>query len=231
MDVKLHDTLEQEMLDFIGDIQQRSHDDVSAVLAELTERAVRLIPAVEHAGITVSNKGEVRSESSSGPFPAELDRIQVECGTGPCLCAVEDDGLVRVDDVEHDYRWPRYSSAVVDRTPIRSVLSVAVVSDSPGVSAVNVYAEKPNAFDVGTTRAVQTFAAYAGVAWTMARRDKQFREALASRHVIGQAKGMIMERFGVDAAQAFDLLKRLSQSSNTPLARIAGELVEAERGK
>jgi AmiR/NasT family two-component response regulator len=62
----------------------------------------------------------------------------------------------------------------------------------------------------------------------MVRRDEQFRSALASRDIIGQAKGMIMERFKVDAIQAFELLKRLSQSSNRPLAGVARQLVESE---
>jgi AmiR/NasT family two-component response regulator len=62
----------------------------------------------------------------------------------------------------------------------------------------------------------------------MVRRDEQFRSALASRDIIGQAKGMIMERFKIDAVQAFELLKRLSQSSNTPLAVVARQLVESE---
>jgi AmiR/NasT family two-component response regulator len=67
------------------------------------------------------------------------------------------------------------------------------------------------------------------LAWNMVRRDEQFRSALASRDIIGQAKGMIMERFRIDAVQAFELLKRLSQSSNTALVVVARQLVESER--
>jgi AmiR/NasT family two-component response regulator len=63
------------------------------------------------------------------------------------------------------------------------------------------------------------------VAWNSARRDEQFKRALASRDTIGQAKGMIMERYGVDAVQAFELLRKLSQDSNVPLVQVATELV------
>ena len=69
------------------------------------------------------------------------------------------------------------------------------------------------------------------MAWNSARRDEQFKRALASRDVIGQAKGMIMERYGVDAVQAFDLLRKLSQDSNVPLFRIATDLVTAAEEK
>ena len=73
------------------------------------------------------------------------------------------------------------------------------------------------------------FATHMAVAWNSARRDEQFRMALASRDTIGQAKGMIMERYGIGAIQAFEMLRKLSQDSNMPLARIAQELVEKSR--
>jgi AmiR/NasT family two-component response regulator len=73
------------------------------------------------------------------------------------------------------------------------------------------------------------FAAHSSVAWNAARRDEQFKKALASRDVIGQAKGMLMERYGVSAIQAFDLLRKLSQDSNTPLMQIAADLVEKQQ--
>ncbi len=72
------------------------------------------------------------------------------------------------------------------------------------------------------------FATHTALMWSMVRRAEQFRNALASRDIIGQAKGMLIERFKVDAEQAFDLLKRLSQTSNTPVANIARQLVLAE---
>jgi AmiR/NasT family two-component response regulator len=64
------------------------------------------------------------------------------------------------------------------------------------------------------------------LAWNLLRRDQQFRSALASRDIIGQAKGLVMERFGVDAVQAFELLRRLSQDSNTPVSGVAHRLVD-----
>jgi AmiR/NasT family two-component response regulator len=69
------------------------------------------------------------------------------------------------------------------------------------------------------------FAAHSSVAWNSARRDEQFKNALASRDTIGQAKGMIMERYGVDAVQAFELLRKLSQDSNVPLIKVATQIV------
>ena len=94
------------------------------------------------------------------------------------------------------------------------------------MGALNVYAEEPNAFDEESEEVGLIFATHSAVAWNSARRDEQLRQALESRDSIGQAKGMIMERYGIGTIQAFELLRKLSQDSNVPLARIAAELIE-----
>ena len=98
------------------------------------------------------------------------------------------------------------------------------------MGALNVFAEEPGAFGPESETIGLIFAAHSSVAWNTARRDEQFKKALASRDIIGQAKGMIMERYGVDAVQAFDMLRKLSQDSNTPVTQIAAKLVaQADR--
>ena len=89
-----------------------------------------------------------------------------------------------------------------------------------------LFAEEPHAFSAEARTLGLIFAAHSSVAWNSARRDEQFQRALSSRDVIGQAKGMIMERYRVDAVQAFEVLRKLSQDSNVPLLQIASELVE-----
>jgi hypothetical protein len=93
------------------------------------------------------------------------------------------------------------------------------------MGALNAYAKRPHVFGQESRAIGLIFAAHTSVAWNSARRDEQFKRALASRDTIGQAKGMIMERYGVDAVQAFDLLRKLSQDSNVPLVQVATELV------
>ena len=102
-------------------------------------------------------------------------------------------------------------------------------ADHHHMGALNFYAEQARAFDEEAVEMGLILATHAAVAWNMVQRDEQFRSALASRDIIGQAKGMIMERFRIDAVQAFELLKRLSQSSNTALVVVARQLVESER--
>jgi ANTAR domain len=110
-------------------------------------------------------------------------------------------------------------------TPIRTIMAFQLFIAGQTMGALNVYAERPHVFSAETKAIGLIFAAHSSVAWNSARRDEQFKRALASRDVIGQAKGMIMERYGVDAVQAFSLLRKLSQDSNVPLIEIATDLV------
>jgi AmiR/NasT family two-component response regulator len=93
--------------------------------------------------------------------------------------------------------------------------------------ALSFYAEEANVFDDDAVEVGLIFAAHTVLAWRLVGREEQLRSALASRDVIGQAKGMMMERFKIDAVQAFDTLRRLSQNSNTPVAAIARRFVES----
>ncbi len=69
------------------------------------------------------------------------------------------------------------------------------------------------------------FAAHAASALAAAQELDQIKQALASRDVIGQAKGMLMERYGMGPQQAFALLARLSQDENVKLHDLAERLV------
>jgi hypothetical protein len=99
--------------------------------------------------------------------------------------------------------------------------------DGTSIGALNVFAERPNAFDEGTRRLGSLFATHVALVWGGARRESQFQAALASRDIIGQAKGMIMERYTMDAGQAFDMLRQLSHDANVALAEVAAKIVDA----
>jgi hypothetical protein len=113
-----------------------------------------------------------------------------------------------------------------DSNPI--YLSFPLTGDTQTVGALNFYAERADAFNAESLEMGRFFATHTALAWNMVRRDGQFRSALASRDIIGQAKGRLMERFHITAVAAFQLIKRLSQESNTPVAEVARRLVEAD---
>jgi GAF domain-containing protein len=219
----------REVAELVQTLQQRPNSDLDAVLAELTQSALTAMPGAQYAGIAVASRnGKVRSVASTDRYPVLLDEIQQRHEQGPCLSAAWEDQVIRINDINRENRWPAYCQDVIRETPIRSVISFQLFADHHEVGALNFYAERPNAFDDDAVEMGLILATHTALAWNMIRRDEQFRSALASRDIIGQAKGMIMERFKTDAVQAFELLKRLSQSSNTPLVVVARQLVESE---
>ena len=217
----------REVAELVQSLQEPD-TDVDTVLSELTESAVTAVPGAQYAGITVaSREGKVRTASSTNRYPTLLDDIQQRHDEGPCLSAAWEQHMIRIDDMMTEHRWPAYCSAAIEETPIRSIMSFQMFADHQNMAALNFYAERPNAFDDDAVELGLIMATHTALAWNLVRRNQQFQSALASRDIIGQAKGMVMERFKIDAVQAFELLKRLSQNSNTPVAVVARQLVES----
>jgi transcriptional regulator with GAF, ATPase, and Fis domain len=218
----------REIADLVQTLEHR-HVDLDTALEELTAGAVDAMLGARYAGITLASRdGKVTSPSSTDRYPVLLDEIQQRHQQGPCLSAPWEHHIIRIDDMTLEKRWPLYTRHALRETPIRSMIAFQLFADHNHMGALNFYAEAPRAFDEDATETGYILASHTAVAWSMVRRDEQFRSALASRDIIGQAKGMIMERFKIDALQAFELLKRLSQSSNTPLTAVARQLVESE---
>lgn len=218
-----------EATELLHALQSEHVADIDSVLGELTETAVRSVTDAQYAGITIATRdGRVRTASATGHYPVLVDEIQERHKEGPCLSAAWEHHMIRIDDMRREQRWPRYCRDVAEQSPIRSVMSFHLFADGQTMGALNFYAEQPDVFDDEAVEVGLVMATHTALAWNLMRRDEQFRSALASRDIIGQAKGMIMERFNIDAVQAFELLKRLSQSSNTPVVAVARQLVESQ---
>lgn len=216
-----------EVAESVRNLQQGPDADVDTVLGELTEGFVKWLPGARYASITIASRdGTVRTAAATVGYPAALDEIRQRHHKGPGLSTAWEQHVVRIDDVALGQRWPDYCRDVAQETSVRSIVSFELFADNRTVGALNFYAEQPHAFDDEAVELGLIFATHTAVVWNTVRRDEQFRSALASRDIIGQAKGMLMERFNIDAVQAFEILKRLSQDSNTPVAAIARRLVE-----
>ncbi|MEH3141150.1 MAG: GAF and ANTAR domain-containing protein [Mycobacterium kyogaense] len=221
-----------ELLQRIDDVQRRSVGDVDSVLTEVNAVTVAGVPGAHAAGLSLVDADRaVTTLGATDVYATLLDEIQNEHREGPCLSAAWDDDVLQIDDLTADTRWPRYQRSAIERTPVRSVLSVRLHNDGNRLAALNLYAPSPGVFDGESLEQAMIFAAHTTVTWNLLRREQQFRNALASRDLIGQAKGVLMERFGIDAVRAFELLRRLSQESNTKLVDIAHRVIEAGVGE
>ena len=213
--------------ELVQGLHNRPDTDSDTVVAELAEHAAAEIPGAQYAGITLTrNAKHIDTPAATHYWPVLLDKIQQRHLEGPCLTAAWDEKTVHVPDMEAEDRFPDYRRDALAETPIRSIMAFQLFIAGESLGALNIYAEEPQAFSAEARTLGLIFAAHSSVAWNSARRDEQFQRALSSRDVIGQAKGMIMERYRVDAVQAFEVLRKLSQDSNVPLLQIASELVE-----
>ncbi len=216
--------------ELVQGLHNRPDTDSDTVVAELAEFAAMEIPGAQYAGITLTrNAKSIETPAATHYWPVLLDKIQQRHREGPCLTAAWEEKTIHVPDIQTEDRFPDYRRDALAETPIRSIMAFQLFIADETLGALNVYSEQPHAFSSESRTLGLIFAAHSSVAWNSARRDDQFRRALASRDIIGQAKGMIMERYRVDAVQAFEVLRKLSQDSNVPLMKVATELVNDAR--
>lgn len=212
--------------ELVQGLHNRPDTDSDTVVAELAEHAAAEIPGAQYAGITLTrNAKHVETPAATHHWPLLLDKIQQRHLEGPCLTAAWEETTIHVRDLSTEERFPNYRRDALAETPIRSIMAFQMFIAGETLGALNVYAEQPDAFDGESRTLGLIFAAHSSVAWNSARREAQFQKALSSRDVIGQAKGMIMERYRVNAVQAFELLRKLSQDSNVALIQVAANLV------
>jgi hypothetical protein len=201
----------------------RSLEDI---LAGVTAAAKELIPGVDTAGILLIGKGgKFDSFGGTSELPYRLDELQMKFNEGPCVEAALDELIVRTDDFRTEPRWPRYSPAVVE-IGVLSGLSFKLYTAERTAGALNLFGFQPMVWTTEAETIGTVLAAHAAAAILASRQGVQLESALSTRDRIGQAKGIIMERFGVDDVQAFEMLRRLSQDSNTRLIDIAQRVID-----
>lgn len=218
--------LMMRLVELADSLQRDDKTDFPAAMQAINASAVAMVSGAQYAGVTVSGAdGSVTSLGATDPSAALLVAAQGETGEGPCLSAARDRRVIRIEDLQQDDRWPQFRREALSRTAVRSMLCVHMFGDEPSAASLTFQADVPHAFTDESVEMAQILAAHTTMAWNLRRREQQFSTALDSRDIIGQAKGMLMERFGIDALDAFELLKKLSQETNTKLTEVAQSVV------
>ncbi|HEX2046657.1 MAG TPA: GAF and ANTAR domain-containing protein [Acidimicrobiales bacterium] len=204
-----------------------AQEDVQQTLQKIVDLAVETLDGCDCAGITFLKGRQFSTPAASSDVPRKVDAIQYETGEGPCLDAIREHDVFRTGDLEHERRWPKFSPRAREETGVTSMVCFRLFVDGDTLGALNLYSKARDAFDDEAVAVGSVFAAHAAVALSSALHDEQMEEALQSRDVIGQAKGIIMAREGVDADEAFDMLRRASQRVNVKLRDIARQIAES----
>ncbi|MDL5159482.1 GAF and ANTAR domain-containing protein [Actinomycetospora termitidis] len=206
-------------------------EGVQHTLGLIVQGAIRTVPHVDQAGISLVRRGgKVEAHVPSSEVVRDLDVLQNELREGPCLDSIWYEQRTLIDDMGAADRWPRYSAAARDRG-VGSLMSFQLFASTGSAGALNLYAARPHVFDEGSADIGALFASQAALALHGAQRIEGLHTALSSRDVIGQAKGILMERFGVGQSRAFEMLVASSQNTNLKLVDVAIWLAdEKEKG-
>jgi GAF domain-containing protein len=216
------DDLAQRLTVLARDLQRFSTPQ--EVLDHIVVTVVEMVPGAQDATITVAQERmTARSAAASSERARLFDVLQSETSQGPCLDALFDQETVRVDDLASEERWPQLS-ARVQELGARSMVCFQLFVTGNTLGSLDLLATEPGAFSDESERVGLLFASHAAIALAGARELEDVRSALVNRDDIGQAKGILMERFKVTADQAFFLLVEASQQTNRKLHVIAADL-------
>ncbi|KOV67462.1 GAF and ANTAR domain-containing protein [Streptomyces sp. MMG1121] len=201
-----------------------AQESLDATLDRISTTAVELVEGCDEAGILDLRKGEVETLSACGDHVQESDRLQGRLGEGPCFDAARDTSGGRVyripDLTSPDGRWPHFSPAARS-LGYGSMMGFLLYTRNDDFGALNLYAYGPGAFTAVSETAGWLFASHAAVALAGARTQEQLEHALETRHAIGEAMGILMERHGLSEPDAFGVLRRISQNHNVKLRDVA----------
>ncbi len=203
---------------------QESLEETLSVIAEVARSS---IPGFDHVGIsTLDRHGKPQTQAATGQLVWDLDSVQYGLEEGPCVDSLHEASVVSAPHIRSDQRWPRYVPLAVERG-LQSQLAVKLsLDDHRTIGGLNLYSTVSADVHPEAEHIAELFAAHAAIALGHARDREHLNEALHSRKVIGQALGILMERYSMNEDRAFAFLVRASSTSNIKLREIAQEIVD-----
>jgi GAF domain-containing protein len=205
--------------------QLAGEPDGAPTVQRVVELAVQTVPGCDFCGISMRMPdGTIQTPASTAEVVAQADQLQYEFTQGPCLDAIWVDDTYVVDDMAADRRWPQWGPRAA-ALGFRSILSVRLSTPTDLVGALNLYSTELAAFDDDAVVMAHIYAAHAGTAIAATNQVTHLRTAMQSRHLIGVAQGLLMQRYSLTEEAAFQVLSRHSQDSNVRLREVAAELV------
>jgi GAF domain-containing protein len=182
-----------------------------------------------HAGVALATRGgRPEVPAATDPVVVEIYQWQMAGGIGPLVQSMREHTTLLVRDTETETRWPDWA-AKVRSLGVRSVLDVPLTTAAGTVGVLGLYSVEPDAFSQDDEAIAHILARHASVAVATARNQETLARAVDARKLVGQAMGILMERYDVNGDQAFAILKRYSQDTNTKLRDVAQQLIDTRR--
>lgn len=219
-----HERFDRELSAAARDMQDE--DGSRQAMDRAVSIATQILPGCDAAGVCVVYRGErVDTHATSQDALRQVDALQHRLKEGPCLDALRQQDTVQSDDLSIDERWPKWGPEVA-RLGFSSIVSYRLFSTDNTLGALNLYGKSKSAFTADDVHDGVALAAHVGVALAGAQEVENLEKALEGRTVIGQATGILMERFDMTSDRAFRLLSKISQDRNLKLRQLAEQIVQ-----
>ncbi|MEV6313691.1 GAF and ANTAR domain-containing protein [Streptomyces sp. NPDC051776] len=204
-----------------------AQESVDATLERITESAVEHVEGCDAAGILLFRDQHVETLAPTDGMVIHSDQLQERLKEGPCFDAArEREPVFRIKDfTQPSQEWPKYIQQASD-LGIGSMMGFLLYTLDEDLGALNLYSRMPSAFTKGSETAGWLLASHAAVAFSSARTADQLQKALDTRHTIGEAMGIVRERYDLGEQDAFNVMRRLSQDRNIKLRVLARRICE-----
>jgi GAF domain-containing protein len=209
-----------------AELALRLHDEpgIEETVELVVQHALKAV-GCDYAGVTFLHaKSRVETVAATHPLIEQLDELEVDGGR-PDLTALSDHRSIVVADTQAEDRWPEWAAAVSE-AGIRSLLIVRLSTTASTLGTLNLYANQPHQFSTDDQQVAHVLARHAAVAIGTARKEQDLWQAVDARKRIGQAQGILIERYDLTPDKAFAVLLRYSQDKNLKLRAVADQLVE-----
>jgi GAF domain-containing protein len=208
--------------------------DLQELLHRLTDHATQITDGFG-AGVMLAGREGLGFAAASSQRVVDIELFQGRVEDGACHAAYLSNRIVVVDDLEHEERWPAYRDRALG-LGLRSVVGVPLNACGQTIGVLNVYRPTPGVWSETELEAVEILTAmgagyvlHANQLRAQHELTDQLQTALESRDTIGQAKGVLMAQHGVEADEAFGMLRSMSQRTNVKLREVARQVVDGER--
>lgn len=200
-----------------------AHDDLQPALQTVVDVAPEIASA-DAASITVLDHGRYRTAATTDPSVVEADSLQYALGEGPCVDATDENEHYLISDVANDPRWPRWGPRAAG-LGVGSVLAVHVRVGDTSIGAINLYSHAGRDYGLEDISVGYMLASQVGAALAAVTKIENLTVGMDRRTIIGQAQGIIMQKYDLDAGVAWNTMVRLSQDSNIKVRLLAEEIV------
>jgi GAF domain-containing protein len=205
----------------------RAEPGPGGTMGRAIKLALQLVGGAQEAAISLVHRGgRIDTPAASSEAARHVDQLQYDHKQGPCLDAIRQQETIHSLDVSVDDRWPLWGPAATEAAGVRSMLCFHLFTHRQTVGALNLYSRQVDAFDDRDRDEGLALAAQVAIAVASARELEQLHLAMDARNLIGQAQGIIMATYDLDAQGAFAVLSRLSMASNRKLRDVAAEIAD-----